>query len=210
MPNGPLAKNYKHGKYSGSLPGKLLGAYQHSLCDPQLTSMGDALALCDSRIDELTKELEEADGPGDTIARARTKLREALRCNETTVKNEHLNTLRDILERGASADQIWDRILQAIEGRRRAAETESRRIVSMGQAVPIQKVVEIIGMISEAMRNTVLTHADRETANLILRDASRNVQRIIGAGGVRSVVPGGGTEPITVPVNGIVDDDFLA
>lgn len=212
MPKGPLAKNYKHGKYSGSLPGKLLGAYHHSLHDPQIVSMSDALALCDSRIDELTKELEEADGPGDTITRARSKLREALRCNEGSARDGHLSTLQDILERGASADQIWDRILQAIEGRRRVAETESRRIVSMGQAVPIQKVVEIIGMISQAMRNTVLTHADRETANLILRDASRDVQRIIGAGGVRSTVPRGGTDDIDiVPVNGtIVDDDFLA
>lgn len=210
MPKGPLSPSYKTGKYSKSLPGKLLGSYHHSLHDPQLTSMGDALALCDSRITELTKDLEEASGSGDTIAQARTQLQKALRTKEITVRTEHLHVLQDILSRGASADQIWNNILLAIEGRRRAAETESRRIVSMGQAMPIQKVVELIGMISQAMRNTVITHADRETANLILRDASRDVQRIIGAGGVRSPVPGSGTgEPITV--NGFdVDDDFLS
>ncbi len=175
--------------------------------------MGDALALCDSRIEALTKELEGADGLGDTLALARTKLKEALRCKDRIPQLAHLNTLTMVLNRGANADQIWSNILIAIEGRRRVAETESRRIVSMGQAVPIQKVVEIIGMLSQAMRNTVITHANRETANLILRDASRDVQRIIGSSGVRSTVPGRGTEPIVVSPNGFdIDDndDFLA
>lgn len=212
VPIGPLSRSYKHGKYSGSLPGRLLGAYHHSLQDPQASSMGDALALCDSRIDDLTRELEEADGAGDVIARARAELQRAMRCVQGDAREEHLAKLSEILQRGADADQIWERILQAIEQRRRTAETESRRIVSMGQAVPIQKVVEMIGLISQAMRNTVLTHADRETANLILRDASRDVSRIIGAGGVGGAVPGGGTDrrPGTVEVNPEPDDDFLA
>ena len=213
MPVGPLARGYKTGKYSQNLSGKLLGAYQHSLQDPEIASMAEALALCDSRLSDLTQELEGADSVGDTIASARGELKRALNCKDRLPQLEHLKTLKEILDRGANADQIWDRILLAIEGRRRAAETESRRIVSMGQSVPIQKVVEIIGMISQAMRNTVITHADRETANLILRDASRDVQRIIGAGGVRGAVPGGGTEEpivVTPPHTGIVDDDFLA
>lgn len=191
VPRGSLSVSYKHGKYSNNLPGRLMGAYQASLQDPHVTSMGDALALCDARIDELSGELEDADGPGDVIAKARRELRQALNCKEGEAREGHLVQLEAILGQGAGAEAIWAQIMTAVEQRRRVAETESRRIVSMGQAVPIAKVVEIVGLVCQSFRNIALTHADRETANLILRDASRDVNRIIGAGGVGGPVPGG-------------------
>ncbi|MEE9367023.1 MAG: hypothetical protein V3W44_10075 [Dehalococcoidales bacterium] len=183
--------------------------------------MGDALALCDARLEELSKELEEADGPSDTIAKARAELRKALNTSDAAARERFLVGLQAILEQGANADAIWSIIMQAIEQRRRVAETESRRIVSMGQAVPIAKVVEIIGMVCQSFRNITLTHADRETSNLILRDASRDVNRIIGAGGVGGPVSGRGTDPgptdagFDRPADGLSDgdidvDDFLA
>ena len=212
VPSGPLSRSFKHGRYSATLPGRLLGAYQHSLEDPHVTSMGDALALCDARIGELSGELEEADGAGDVIARARAALGNVLRSAEGEAREGRLRELAEVLQNGACANQIWSQIMAAVEQRRRVAETESRRIVSMGQAVPIARVVEIIGLVCQSFRNIALTHADRETANLILRDASRDVNRIIGAGGVGSPVSGGGTfaGPTDAGFGQADDDDFLA
>jgi len=223
VPSGPLSRAYKTGRHSASLPGRLLGAYQASLEDPHVTSMGDALALCDARIEELSGELEGADGPGDVIAKARAELRRALNAVQPANRDRHLAALEAVLEQGADADAIWAQIMAAVESRRRVAETESRRIVSMGQAVPIAKVVEIVGLVCQSFRNIALTHADRETANLILRDASRDVNRIIGAGGVGGPVSGGRPDPGPAdagfgqgdpgPADGVAvpdPDDFLA
>ena len=190
---GPLnPRAIKNGKYSKHLSGRLLAAYQVGLDDPVLSGLHDELALCDARLNELVTSLEESSGPGQTFVRFRNQFHHliALLGEQSSVPiQKAIEDIEESIHQGISSDKIWSSLLETMEQRRRCSETENRRIVNMNQAIPIAKVVELVSMICSSIRQHVTHHADSHVAERILRDSSRDVERIIGANNIRSVEP---------------------
>lgn len=189
---GPLnPRATKNGKYSKYVPGRLLSAYQDALNDPVLSGLQDELALCDSRLRELVTTLEDASGPGQTMIGLRnlfSRLSAELGEQPAPIQKT-LETVEDLITKGLSSEQVWGNLLEVIEQRRRCSETENRRIVAMNQAIPIKKVVELVSLICSSIRQHVVTHATPSIAERILRDSSRDVQRIVGANHIKPVEP---------------------
>lgn len=58
-PRGAASPHFKTGRYSRSLPGHLVAAYEKALNDPKLLSLRDELALTDAMISELLRQLDD-------------------------------------------------------------------------------------------------------------------------------------------------------
>jgi hypothetical protein len=60
-PRGATSPHFKTGRYSRSLPGHLVAAYEQALQDPTLMSLRDEIALTDAMISELLRQLDDDD-----------------------------------------------------------------------------------------------------------------------------------------------------
>lgn len=58
-PRGAASPHFKTGRYSRSVPGHLVAAYEQALRDPTLTSLRDEIALTDALIGETLSQLTE-------------------------------------------------------------------------------------------------------------------------------------------------------
>jgi hypothetical protein len=58
-PRGAASPHFKTGRYSRSLPGHLVAAYERALADPTLLSLRDEVALTDAMIAELLGQLDD-------------------------------------------------------------------------------------------------------------------------------------------------------
>src|SRR5579863_9488305 len=56
-PRGVASPAFKTGRYSRSLPARLVGRYQEAVADPELLSLRDDLALIDSRTSALLQRV---------------------------------------------------------------------------------------------------------------------------------------------------------
>lgn len=180
------------GRYTKQLPDRLGKAYHESLADPQLSGMQDELALCDSRIQELMDELKQTGSPRGTWNAALHLARRIAASANPKVKGDDptlIDNLVELLEAGKSADRVWDLMFQSMEQRRRISETENKRIVAMSQAVPIRKVVEVVTLLCQSLKQHVVNHAPTDVADRILSGAARDVRSIIAAHNLQPVGP---------------------
>src|SRR5262245_50580993 len=60
---GIASPNWKHGRYSKSLPEKLAALYHRSMNDPELSNMRSEVALLDARLYELAEKFQALEGP---------------------------------------------------------------------------------------------------------------------------------------------------
>jgi len=77
-PRGAASPHFKIGRYSRSLPGHLVAAYEEALSDPRLLSLRDDIALTDAMLMETLSQLDD-DTPA---AKERRIFREVLRLSE--------------------------------------------------------------------------------------------------------------------------------
>lgn len=171
-------------RYSEELPERLSAFYRASLEDPALSTLQDELALCDARLKELIARLQKAGDDGHSWAVVTQLARKivtqgASRSNSETVWVK-IRQLLQMLEAGVSASKTWTELLTTIEQRRRCAETENRRIVLMGQAIPIKKVAELVGQLCQAFQTHTREYAEESIADRILDETARDIERIVG------------------------------
>jgi hypothetical protein len=77
-PRGAASPHFKTGRYSRSLPGRLVAAYEEALSDPRLLSLRDDIALTDAMLMETLSQLDD-DTPA---AKQRRIFHEVLRLSE--------------------------------------------------------------------------------------------------------------------------------
>jgi len=157
-PGGLAASNFKHGRYSRYLPGRIAERYQEALQDDELLSMRDEVALLDTRLAELVRELEAGDSrdlwddlhsiyQGMVRARQRGKTRDMARA---------IIEIGELIERGAGKWATWDAIGELMEQRRKLVESERRRMLDLQQYVTAERVMLLI----TAIVNVVARYVD--------------------------------------------------
>jgi hypothetical protein len=62
-PRGIASPQFRHGRYSRSLPGQLLQEYEVAQQDPRLLSLRDEIALADATIAQLLQQLDNEPNP---------------------------------------------------------------------------------------------------------------------------------------------------
>lgn len=193
-PLGAWHPNYKTGKYCSGLPGRLWPSYQQALQDHELTSVRNELALIDLRLTDLIKKLEKSDGMLnlELLTGLAAELKRTI--PPDTQQYVTVELLEKVAASGWEEKELWEQITDLTENRRKLAETEVRRMTALQQTLPIGKVLGIIQAVAESVRTSVLRFADRETANNILREASRSLSGIVSAASGEAAHAGIGAE----------------
>ena len=97
-PRGVASPHFKTGRYSRSLPGHLLAAYEEALRDPRLLSLRDEAALIDAMINELLSQIDD-DTPESKERRIFRQVRRLIDQRRRLVETEvqHIVLAREIV-----------------------------------------------------------------------------------------------------------------
>lgn len=89
-PRGAASPHFKTGRYSRSLPGHLVGAYEEARRDPRLLSLRDEIALTDAMINEQLRQLDEGISASEerrAVGQIRTLIEQRRKLVEAEVKH---------------------------------------------------------------------------------------------------------------------------
>jgi len=148
-------RNYR----GADLPDRLGEAFLRALEDPELTSLAQELALVDARAVELVEQLPtgETGAAWDAVHGALAEARAALDADPPRA-----DRARAALERAAGPAQaaqqeraLWGELYEALEARRRLADTERRREADLEAALTAKQAAQLVGAIVAAVAEIV-------------------------------------------------------
>lgn len=183
---GALSPQYKHGKYTKSLQGPLLGKYEDTKeANQAVLDMSDELHLLDSRLMELAAAVSVTDAGAtfEDVGVALVELRGLVDRGTFTPEQliERLDEVNGLVANGWDREEQWSEILKTVEIRKKVVEAEIKRAMLSRSSIPVEKVKDFLNTFREQFRQSCLAHADPTTANAILSDASARCNRMVNA-----------------------------
>ncbi len=153
QPTGMASPSYVNGsrcnKYR-DLPSRIAGQYIEAQQDPDLLSTRNDIALCDARLADLIRRVD--DGGGSAIWEALRKtdesMKEALQADDKAGFQKCLRSMHLTIKRGAADYAVWADIMDTIERRRKLSETEHKRLVAMQQMITGEQALVMVGIIT--------------------------------------------------------------
>ena len=147
-PTGVEAPVYKHGRYSGELPTRLIARYNAAQIDPNILDQRAEIAVLQSRLSELLQRIDEAEAGHwfKRLNKARTRF---LAAGTVDKKRERLDTLLLLIEQGADAWMIWDDIARTMEQHRRLVADQVKSDQAADLLISLEKLMLIFGVIRE-------------------------------------------------------------
>lgn len=164
--SGAAHPSFKHGRYSKHIPTRLAALYAEATSDEALLDLRDDIALISIRISELLQQVDIGE------AGALWKQAHDLYAEMTTSTDKKKQIaagleLGRLIERGVASAVAWSEIASFVEARRKLVESESKRLKELGQMIPAEKLMVLLG----AIENIVLSHVnDPETLRAIAED----------------------------------------
>lgn len=168
-PVGVALPQFQHGRYSRYLPERLLERYEQSRSDPDILAFRDELALTDARLLELIQRLGTGES-GNLWLLLDSQYRDLMALwdeGDTDGIGQALTRLGRLIQQGATERSQWGEINEAIEQRRRIAESERRRLVDLQQSITAERAMVMISIILQTIRRHVV---DRATLSAISDD----------------------------------------
>lgn len=159
---GIASTQWKTGKYSKYLPGRLMARYEEALNDPELISLSGEIALVDTRIGELLTRIDtgESGQHWKDANKYFADATEAIRQNDTKAHQVAMLSLRDVLQVGQRDFYVWGEIVGLLEARRRLVDTERRRLVDAEQMITANEAMSLVAALMVVIKQHV---ADRDT-----------------------------------------------
>ena len=157
VPVGFASPKFKTGKYSKFLPDRLLEKYQVALKLKDPLKMMEEVALLDARLVEMVERIP-TDEDRANWRRARTGLallKTAIAVSDGKKIDEAVVMLDTAITAGVGEARAWDDVVEAIENKRRLVESERRRMVEMGEVLPIDKVILLMTAVADIVRRNV-------------------------------------------------------
>lgn len=178
-PEGSALPQFKHGRYSRSLPEKLAERYQEAAADPELLSLREDVALLDARLSQLigradTSESAEA---WSRVQKALKDLRKAEAGGKPDRKKEARWALEGAIEQGGRDIEVWAEIGDHLERRRKLTESERKRLIEMEQMVRADQAMSFVAAVVASVRRHVeepkiLAAISADIAALVHKDVS--------------------------------------
>lgn len=155
---GPANPNYRNGSRANPrfLPSRFLESADEIRADPEHGTMKRAILLCELRMDELLRRIDERVGIG-TIDEIRDALFDLKVSYDSGDEEETVDALEKAIalakgdEKGES--KAWKELLKTTGDLRRAVDSERKRQIVIGDYIPREQVVllarEIMGIVSK-------------------------------------------------------------
>src|SRR6187200_1573899 len=107
---GIAAPNYKHGRYSRTMPISLAEAYESAINDPEILNLTDEIAVTQARLNELLDRLDT----GESMARWKSLqdawkvTMQARRRRDSAAYAEGMEELGKLMNAGVADWMVWD------------------------------------------------------------------------------------------------------
>lgn len=158
VPKGPAHHSYRHGLYSKHLQGTPLGVMvDEALADPDRLSMDEELALVDARIQELLQELNTpaSSAAWGALQAAIADFQSAQAKKSVAGMHKAFSSIQDLSEQGVGRAAAWAEVRQLIDQRKNLVESEERRALASGKAIPAEKVRAVLASLSQMILDEV-------------------------------------------------------
>lgn len=155
-PRGIAHPNFKHGRYSKSLPTRLAAQYQASINDPELLKLDDEIALVEARIHELLKRLDENQSRAlwSDLSNAYRQIREAIKIGQKDLLIEGINRIESILAK-RERYELWDELYKVVDVKRRLVESRRLHLIQEQQIISAEQAMALVSALLESINRAV-------------------------------------------------------
>lgn len=181
-PAGPASPNYKTGKYSKYLPEALRARYEDFVNDPEITKITGEIGLLDTRIAQLSDQVES-----DVAARTWRELQRlwsrfmfAVQSGDADKQVELLSQVDDFIKQRIEQNSVWEDIERLTLSRTKLAEAEQKRLVQNNQMLSVEQALTLVGALVASIKDVVYLYADPTTARHIIVGTSQAYAKLIG------------------------------
>jgi uncharacterized protein YjcR len=181
-PAGPACANYRTGRYSAYVPERLRERYERAEQDVELLSLRGEIALTDARLIDLLARVNTGES-GQLWARLKKAHGEFKVCHlarDVPKMNVALAKIEALLDSATQDHAAWAEIGELIEQRRRLAESESKRMVTLEQMMTAEQAMTLAHRVIDIVTRHV---TDKQT----LRDIVVDMRALTEAASGRSV-----------------------
>jgi hypothetical protein len=141
---GAACPHFRSGRYSAYLPPRLRARYEQAADDPELLSLRSEVALVDARLTDLLSRVHTGES-GQLWAELRRAYRAFAKARLAgDDEAAALATVERLIERAGQDDQAWAEIGARIEQRRKLAESESKRLVTLQQMMTAEQAMVLV------------------------------------------------------------------
>lgn len=165
-PRGAALPQFKHGRYSKSLPARLAARYAASASDPRLLELNQEIALVDARLEDMLARVDtgESGAIWTGLLSAKEELLAARRANDMPGQLAALALITDLITKGHADYRAWAEVGALLEQRRRLVESENKRRKDMQEFITSQQALTLMGAIVGIIKEHV---TDRTQLNRI-------------------------------------------
>ena len=153
-PAGVRSATFKTGRYSRSLPARLAERYAEAQADEKLTEMRDEIALIDARLAELLGRIDTGES-GTLWIRVVKAFHDYDEHRGGIHDRDKYTALSAAIEDGLADHANWLEIREAIEQRRRLAESEHKRLKDLQQMMTTEQAMTLLGGVVATIRDHV-------------------------------------------------------
>lgn len=177
---GAGSPTYKHGRYSKVLPERLAARYDAARANPDLLSLRDDLATCESRLAELFARLDsgESGATWRALGQALADFETARALGNALASQLALAQMHTLIRQGASDDAAWEDIRAMWDMRCKLTFTETKTLHLLQQMITAEQLSVYMGVITDAIHRCVTAHAANGQARAILGDIAAEFRRL--------------------------------
>lgn len=161
-PRGAALPQYKHGRYSKSLPSRLASQFLESINDENLLVLDDEIALVDTRIHELLTRLDESQNRTlwVDLSNAYRQIKDAMKTGNSDMLVLGVGLLESVLGR-RERYELWDELFKASELKRRLIESRRAHLIEEQQVISAEAAMTMVSALLESVNRAVTDNPTR-------------------------------------------------
>ena len=165
-PRGTDLPQFSHGRYSRSLPDRLVERYETALSDTERHDLADEIALAEMKVDDLLSKMDRG-GSDELWIELREKERVLRRTQDSDRRAALLGELLSLIRRGSDEAMSWRDVERWVTRKQRVVETDMRVAQTKQEMVSVEEVMALASGILDAIRRHV---EDQATRKALARD----------------------------------------
>jgi hypothetical protein len=164
-PRGTDLPQFAHGRYSKSLPDRMVERYEQALADEERHDLADEIALAEMKVDDLLAGIKH--GESDRLWLKLSSLEMKMRNAPEEKSAGYLTEIIRIIQQGGSEALAWQDVEQWVTRKQRVVETDMRVAQTKQEMVSIEEVMALMAGILDSIRRHV---EDQATRTALARD----------------------------------------
>jgi hypothetical protein len=179
-PVGPACVHFRSGRYSAYVPERLRERYEQAEDDAELLSLRGEIALTDARLVDLLSRMDsgESGQRWADLKKAYRELTMAKRAQDDSRIHAALARMDSIIGHAVDDREAWAEIGELIEQRRRLAESEQKRLVTLQQMMTAEQAMALMHRVVDIVTRHVTDRQALSAIGVEMRALSEQPHRL--------------------------------